>query len=776
MTKWFSCLLFIAFLLFPRAVLEGQTAIDLEIRAYDVIELNNGNQFEGRIIAELSNLIQFETAAGKVTFPLSDVRNIFYRNPPEKVYQTRLQDGFDESSAAEQFEIGRWCLDPAVGLLEQAVNHLEMAVQLDPTSAAPYQLLIPIYQQDDARQFQSTDHEMTADVAMTQTLLKGVRANIEIEGLFELTVTQLIQIGESEAAVLLLMRQSEGDVTIPSVAAALKKLVVLLDALGRSEESRQAASRLRKGGGGSDVEVLQREIRWAVLDYAAGSLDSRDAIEQLFDDLIAAGGADGQSYLYRGTARLLDDQLVLAQDDFKKAFRAGSVDAIAATTFALSFARMGDFDKALGLLGPASEGDQVNVDWRLVEAYVLESQGESRAAVDLYQEATEQAEATWQSRLLSIEARRRLDPNWDPTSDVEKVMRHDVLSSAAFAECALVLGDHALSRGKQAEARRWLEYAVASGLDGSDVMLRLGLAQRGPGGDPKRARDALTLVTIDQPKNPDGWNALAEFLHSNGELEDARLALRKSLDLFPEKMRDNWAPDAPAPLRWALRAQRRINRTLSEEYWYDDFDRANDSSLQNNWREEEAFGVSVSLKDGMAIIEGVQKHQPDRLTSMKREILTSRLTGFRSTLRLLAAGTGTRIAFRVEDQSGGGLIFFRDPDGVLGFALLGGKEIKMVRSDDAEQGEDFGLIETIWSPDDRAHQLEIIFTREGKEGAELWFDGILVAREIPYRPARKAGLTAGFSGQAPLDEKYHLAIEEFEVFRRKAVSIREQEY
>jgi hypothetical protein len=121
-------------------------------------------------------------------------------------------------------------------------------------------------------------------------------------------------------------------------------------------------------------------------------------------------------------------------------------------------------------------------------------------------------------------------------------------------------------------------------------------------------------------------------------------------------------------------------------------------------------------------------------------------------------------------------VYFRDPDGTLGFAVLGGKEIEMVRTDDSEMAEEYDLIASVWPNDDRAHQLEIVFSDDGKEGAELWFDGVRVARGISYRPARKSGLTAGFSGQAPLDEHYKLAVMEFEVFRRKAKVVREREF
>ena len=752
---------------------EAQDGDDLEIRALDQIVLTNGNRFEGRILAELDDLIQFETGTGKVAFLRTDVKQILYRNPPEKVYEMRLRRGFDEASFESQFETGRWCCDPAVGLIGKAIQHLEAAVKIDPARRESYLVLLPLYQLNPADDYPDPQ---ILEVSQCQTVLAAVRARVDIDGIDELAVSSLIRIGELEAAVLLLTELTDGPVTDPNVATGLRKLVVLLDSMGRNEESRNAAMRLRSGGGGSDAEVLQREIRWAVLDYGAGVLDSRDSIEQMVDDLIEGGTISGEAYLYRGTARLLDGDLVDAESDFKKAFRAGSVDAVAATTFALSFARQGHFEKALDLLASASAGTQVEVDWRLVEAYVLESQGETESALELYQEASLQDEAPWQARLLGIEARRRAESQWDPTGDVQKVLRAELLTPAAFAECSLVLGDHALTRGRHAEARRWLEYAIASGLDGPDVMLRLALAQRGPGGDPERAREALGRVTSEQPKSPDGWNVLAELLHSGGDLEAARSALEQTLSLFPEKMRESWDPEAPAPLRWAMRALRRIDRTLGEEYWFDDFERDENSSLQNNWREEEAYGISISVVDGAALLDGIQKHQPDRLTTMKREILTPRLTGIRTTLRLLAGGPGTRVAFRIEDQSGGGVVYFRDPDGTLGFAVLGGKEIEMVRTDDSEMAEEYDLIASVWPNDDRAHQLEIVFSDDGKEGAELWFDGVRVARGISYRPARKSGLTAGFSGQAPLDEHYKLAVMEFEVFRRKAKVVREREF
>ncbi|MGE4632643.1 MAG: tetratricopeptide repeat protein [Planctomycetota bacterium] len=756
-------------------VLFAQDDEDLQIRPLDIVELINGNRFEGRILSERTDGIQLEMAGGTATFLRADIARVLHRNPPEKVYEVKIAKNLDPESYQSQLELGQWCLDPQVNLLELAIGHLQDAVRLSPSSPVPYELLFPIYDVRDTNGLSVEDRERKL-LAECDILLTGVRSGVSVEGIEKRAVTVLKQIGHLEASVLLLQEMSQGDVADPVVSWALQNLVVLLDALGRGEESRSAASRLRDSGGGTDAEVLLREIRWAAQDHAAGVAGAREKLESLVTDLGDSGPGTGEAYLYRGSARLLDDDLSGAEADFKKAFQAGMVDGKSATTFALSFARQGYFEKALGLLGAASQSDAVPVDWRLVEAFVLESQGEARAALSLYLEASQQEGALWQAKLLAIEARRRNEPEWDPTASVQEVMRSAVLTPAAFAECSLILGDHSLRKDLLPDARRWFEYAISSGLDGPDVLLRLALAQRGPGGDPERARVAFERVVSVNPKDADAWNALAEFQHRLGDLSAARVSVENAIAIYPEKLRESSAPDIPAALSWAQRSLRRIDRTLQEEYWYDDFEREPDSAIRNNWLEEEAFGISVSLHDGSVFMDGTQKYQPDRLTTMKRAILTPRLTGVRSTLRLISAGAGTRIAIRIEDQSGGGLVFFRDPDGVLGFAILGGSEVEMIRSDNEEQQEEYDLVLTSWSGEQLSHDLEIRFTEDRREGAEIWFDGIRVGRGISYRPARKRGLVGGISGQAPLDEAWEIEIESFEIFRRKETVTQEREF
>ena len=100
----------------------------------------------------------------------------------------------------------------------------------------------------------------------------------------------------------------------------------------------------------------------------------------------------------------------------------------------------------------------------------------------------------------------------------------------------------------------------------------------------------------------------------------------------------------------------------------------------------------------------------------------------------------------------------------------------MIRSDNEEQQEEYDLVLTSWSGEQVSHDLEIRFTEDRREGAEIWFDGVRVGRGISYRPARKRGLLGGIPGQAPLDEAWGIEIESFEVFRRKETVTQEREF
>ena len=775
----FTCLLWVSGSTGTKLFAYQAASDDLEVRPQDVLELANGNRFVGKILLERDDFIKFETAGGSTTVQKSDILRILYSNPPEAVYEKRRK-ATDRSSYDGQVSLADWCLEPGIELRQQAIGHLESAVKLEPSRSAAYERLLPLYV---SREFLTVSEEDLNRnlLAESEILLLGIRSGVDLGGLDlrDGAIRALIRIGDLEAAVILLEAQASGDREDPKTVQALRRLVVLYDALGRTEDSRNTALQLREGGGGSDTEVLLREIRWAAEDRAARVPGSGEKVEALMEDLLAFGEADGKAYLYRGSVRLLEGDLAGAEDDFRKAFSAGEVDAVAATTYALSFARKGDFQKALDLLASAADSDLVPIDWRLIEAYVVESQGDLSSALRLYEDARGRVESTWQSNVLAISARRRIEPEWDAIPAVQGLMQSDILSPAAFSECCLLLGDIYLQRRQNANARRWLEYAVASGMDSPELRVRLAMAQAGPGGNQDRARELLSNVTQEDPENPDSWNAYAKLLFSMKDFRGCRSALENCIALFSKEDQESPALEMPGPLAWANRSLRQVDRLLGQEYWVDDFRRESDSALRNNWDEEESFGINVSLVDGMAVFEGAQKFQPDRLTTIKRDLLTPRLAAISTSLRLLKADPGVRVGLRVEDQSGGGLGFFREPDGVLGFVLLGDSEPVVIRTDSEELAEEYDLVPSRWEVSPEGHSLEINFSSgdsSSKGNAEIWFDGVRIARDVPYRISRKRGLRAGVSGQAPLDSAYTLQVELFEIFRDKPRQNQEREF
>ena len=190
--QFLLCLLLVCFSCSP--TLLGQEDEDLQIRPLDIVELVNGNRFEGRILSERPDGILLEMAGGTATFLRSDIARVLHRNPPEKIYELKVARSLDPESYESQVELGKWCLGPDVNLLELAVGHLEDAIRIDPRNPAPYELLFPIY---DARETNEISDEAREKLLLAEcdTLLSGVRSSVSIEGIEKRAVTALKQVG-----------------------------------------------------------------------------------------------------------------------------------------------------------------------------------------------------------------------------------------------------------------------------------------------------------------------------------------------------------------------------------------------------------------------------------------------------------------------------------------------------------------------------------------------------------------------------------------------------
>lgn len=749
---------------------------DFEIRRWDRLELVNGKVFEGDLVAENEFQITFrqktsdDNSGIEFSMQRSEVKRLLLRNPPEAVYKLRLV-GFDHLSFDSQRSLGLWCIDAL--LSKEAIFHLEEACRLKPAAEETYELLLPLY--DQRREISGNVEYDDREIG---TLLVAIRGDVSDPWLRKRAVDGLLSIGDSTGAILLLEEiagiPGDGEEQI----SARARLAELLHANGDEDGARVWANKLRASGSADRFPgVVLIEARWLLGDRGSGIVEAGSLLEERIASLLEREAFVGEAYLILGSLRQIEGDLEASINEFKKAYQAGAVDAVAAVTFALAIARSGDSEKALELISAARGSDRVAVEWRLVEAYIQENIGNFEDALLLSEDILEREDASWQARFLALGNRSRINPKISIDAEVENLLLSHSDNDSAFAECALFLGDSALRKGDAAAARRWLEYALRAGADTPETWLRLALAQRGPGGSDIRAREALDNALAVAPDEPHLLNALAELQYRQGDLEGALEGFSRVISSYPRKLREEQQGSIPEALAFALSGRSKVARTLDEEVWVDAFERADGAQVLNNWIERETFGIDIGLVDEGIRFEGVQKFQPDGLTVVSRPLTTPRLSGIRATIRLKNFRDPMRVGLRIEDGSGTGLVLFRDRDGVIGYSLTGRGDPVVVRSDSTDQDlEEQNLVETTWPANDRLHSLEIRLGNGDKEDASLYFDGIRIARKIPFRMRRLKTLSAGVSTQAELDSAISLEIQKFEIFRRKSRSVSERQY
>ncbi|MEM7262581.1 MAG: hypothetical protein AAF488_11370, partial [Planctomycetota bacterium] len=339
-------------------------------------------------------------------------------------------------------------------------------------------------------------------------------------------------------------------------------------------------------------------------------------------------------------------------------------------------------------------------------------------------------------------------------------------------------------RGEPAEARRGLAYAAQTDSGDFELLVRVGCAELGEGGNLRRARIHLEKAQELNPRDLDLRNALGCLEYRSGNFAEARRWFQGVVDQFPEE--DQEASEPEARLAYAQRGLQQVSGVLDEELWVDNFDREGERIL-NNWTDQQTFGIKISLSDGKAVFDGQQKFEDDGLTVLHRPLEVDDLSRFRVRMRMVNGGERTRIALRIEDKTGSeGIVFYRDLDGVLAFAENSRSKFEEHRprepksdsgeegdgggegsSDDNEEKDPFDLKRVVWENDGEWHTIEIRIDSERSGQADLYFDGVRVAREVRLPSRGRSGLRLGVSGQAELGVRYRLEIDDFEIFRRR---------
>ena len=528
----------------------------------------------------------------------------------------------------------------------------------------------------------------------------------------------------------------------------------------------------------SSLLSLQRlSSEWLLADVAAGMEGAAKELETALDEILDQDPDDGLAHLWRGSLAMLEGDTQGAERSFARAFELGQIGGVAIATRALNFAFAADPNKALEAISMARSSSGVAELVKQVEAYAQENLGDGELAAAILKEITDLDAPQWQSWVLSIQGRDRLEESFLFDREIERALAAVGSNEAAFAELALLRGDRALSEGRAADARRWLGYARSAGRDLPEVLLRVGLAHLAEGGNLRVAREALTAASVAAPGNADVQNALGCLEYRTGALELARDRFQLVVDLVPTPSKEEDGKVSAARV-YAIAALEQIDRALGEEVWVDEFDRENGPQVLNNWEKHETYGINIEIRDEAVLFEGTQAFEPNGLTKLVRPIDSSQLARLRALLVIEPRARG-RIGLRLAREEGGdegeGLVVFRDLDGMIAVALNSSdpdEEPMVIRSDGSGEGldNDHEIVPTEWPNDGEAHWLELRLPREelDESTASVYLDGALVFRGIPVpRLSRRGSTIVGVSVQADLDRRMRLGVEQIEIFRRR---------
>ncbi|MFN0057169.1 MAG: tetratricopeptide repeat protein [Planctomycetota bacterium] len=770
--------------------------VDDEIRLLDTIRLKNGNEFQGVILSEDPYRVEFQRRTGLqatggpiITYNRDDIAAIVPHNWPRDIYvrKARVTKAHD---AGGQHELARWChatcQDPKIPddqrLWDEARKHFELATAIDPMLPTAYQALLELYARTPDSQKTMDQHNAEMGV-----YLRGLRAGISIPELAFRAARVLEALGEPEGASLMLERllANASALELALREAVETEYVRLLEATGRRADAQEFMKVIGQRGGDTSVDLLLIKLNWLLESMAQGDATAAAAIDETAAAVLKLDPESGRAFLLRGTRHMLAGDYDRAAQDFTQAIQQGMVSAEPILTVVLNYALSGFGKKALEMLGSVSTHNvpEQQINQQLVRAYLLENSGDLKNAWDLIRQSATAELTTWQARIVYLQALDRFEPSASFDALVGAFLKDYAQNPVAFAECALLMGDRALRVGDGARARRWIDYAASVLPLDIELALRLGHAQLLEGGDLERARQVLEDALRRDNKNLDVRNALGCLEYRAGNLELARAQFDKVLAGFDKAALEAAEPQ-PA-LAYALASRAQIEATLTEELWRDDFERENAKKLLNNWVDAMSYGVELGIRGGAAAFQGTQKFEADALTMFHRtfdgELPVRRV---RARFKLVSGMDRARVALRCEDAQGvEGLVFYRDLDGVMCFALNSRDKSESFRPAEtaavavpaestaasAERRDDpFKLQRVVWPLDGHPHRLEIRAT--GETGvAELYFDDERVASNVRVPIRARGQLRVGVSGQAELGVNYDFEVLDFEVFRRKAV-------
>lgn len=747
---------------------------DVTVRVYDKITMNDDKVWEGEVVEETPLAVSIQLKGGRITHTLmkEDIKKFLRSNPASKVYERRNRR-LDHRSGKAHFDLAVWCLsEPSWGLWQEARLHLEQSIRHEPERAEAYDRILELYDRQS-----NAEKDLERRDAEIGTFWRGLQAGIDNPDLARRAAEHLEELGDLPGAIDMYQRLLNLDPDPSTRGPAEAQLARLLEASGQRERAQRFVESL-EGEPTESVQLLQ--ARWLLEGVAAGDRGASEALEEVVQRVLASGSSSEsqqEAHLLRACALLIREDFETAAKSFQSALQ-GLPTASLSLSAALYFSRVGDHPKALLLLSQVRnviERDPGSASlYRQITAYMLENEGKTKEALTAIQGALHD-DAVWQTWMVYVQTMDRLKDDADVPAMIGEILSRFPNNPMAFAECALFLGDYHYRQGDGTSSRRWLEYAREVLGDDPELLIRLGMAHLLPGGLLtragiyfERAQESRRERSSQAPASGDLRNGLGCVAYRQGDYIQAESYFRsvvKELSPGRDATADESKLVSPA-LEYAKRALRQVDGVLNEELWLDEFARDSESGeILNNWAPDATVGVDIRLEAGSAVFDGRQR--VDGMTLLQRGLTEARLSRYRVQIRLVSGADDVEVALRLEHESGvPGLVFFRAPDGVLGFVL---NQDTVVRSDEEDESAEtklYGLTPTVWPADGKAHQLEIRQSPEKDSDYEIYFDGKLVAGEIRLGRAR-GGLLVGVSGRADAGVAYRFEIDRFEIYRRK---------
>ncbi len=797
-----------------------QTPSDEEIRPRDTIIFRNTAGFEetmvGDIISEKFDSVEFrQSAGGTVTLPRANIVTIIARRTPEEVYKTkrsRVPDvGADPATRARaNLALGLWCRTPHPRLRgeppapDRAWGHLLKAVQLDPGLHDAYPHLLDLLAGRRESAADPNDIVLINDEVAIYTLAaQGGFRHPEID--FRMGELYLRMDLKNNAAsrfeAVISSPEPMNHSLVRRARHYLSRIYLSRDEARRALElyDPESVTAAATGSGAVDAAAVDAAFERVYLGARVllnrGDPEDRARAREYLEKAAELQPDYAGVALQLAAIGFLEGELQRAHDRLMRTITIAPDDPALHSAFGLVLLERGRFDRAESELRTALDRitalrgtrwweasySRVESQSRIGLGLIHEHRGRLADAVIEYELALRAVPGSAVAALHLAGALAATGREDDAAKLLESSVRDRSDDAALFAANARALADIALRRGDEEEALLLLGYAVD--LQESDPALNRKLAHVLLRKDRlEAARTHLEAASTVDPENPELLCALGYLHYTRGDMQTAEEAFRKVIKLVPRPKRksDGTGPPVPGARLYAEQGLARILDTYNLEVWHDRFAREDADEIQRGWLKHENFGVRISIRDGAIVFSGTQTNDADGVTKLYRDVDVGDVERLSVRIRV-PEGSRVRAGLRMEttEDTGIGLVLFRDFDGVVRFAT------KTTRSDwedakptgetDPSRGRLIFAGGVPWPDDGQYHTLEVRQDDDRRGRYDLLLDDTIVAQNVSIGSfgRRTKVIQVGVSGQVErLGETCEFSADDFRIFRKRARAVR----